>query len=439
MCKINLVFIIYLLLGVSFLTEAGVLRNKKEEPQSTISPTRNATTTDFSIITTEKSLSRKNDEEAAILAAQDILFDSSPSELKTNTQTVQVEKSAKLLLLSPPKLSDKNKQPAEENVEEPEDDESPFESNTEIQMDITTVTNSAEATESANVKNKYEKSEISTEPIISVRKALKVHEKRDVSANHMKPKEKEHEQFELSIDHRIPKETEHEKRPIFTSHKKPKEKDQGYPPIYMQPKEEEHGKPPVYMKPKEEEHGKPPVYKKPKEEEHGKPPVHMKPKEEEEGKPPVYMKPEKEEHEKPPVYMKPKEEEHGKPPVNMKPKEKDEKEAESPRYHMKPEEKPEISNDHSKPKETEKENKDMPQEMKKPHRNNGKENMCPPTKTEEPKDMKHSFLHTAVLYEPEHSYVLVQPEPHLQSIFKGIEIIPTFVDHAVGINYVESW
>uniref|UniRef100_A0A1A9UQJ0 DUF4794 domain-containing protein n=1 Tax=Glossina austeni TaxID=7395 RepID=A0A1A9UQJ0_GLOAU len=435
MCKINLLFIIYLLLGLSFLTEAGVLRNKKEEPQSTTLRTQNATTTDFIIITTEKSLARKNDEEAAILAAQDILFDSSPSELKTNKQTIQVEKSAKLLLLSPPKLSDKNKQPAEENVEEPEDDQSPFESNTEIQMDITTVSNNAEATKNANVKIEYEKSEISTEPIISVRKALKVHEKRDVSVNHMKPKEKEREEFELSIDHRIPKETEHEKRPTFTSHKKPKEKDQGNPPIYMKPKEEGHGKPPVYGKPKEEEHGNPPVYMKPKEEEHGNPPVYVKPKEEEHGKPPVYMKPKQEEHEKPPVYMKPKQGEHGQSPVNMKPKEKDEKEAESPKYHMKPEQKPEISNDHIKPKE----NEGMPQEMKKPHRNDGKENMCPPTKTEESKDMKPSFLHTAVLYEPEHSYVLVQPEPHLHSIFKGIEIIPTFVDHSVGINYVESW
>uniref|UniRef100_A0A1B0BPC0 DUF4794 domain-containing protein n=1 Tax=Glossina palpalis gambiensis TaxID=67801 RepID=A0A1B0BPC0_9MUSC len=375
MCKINLVFIINLLLGLSFLTEAGVLRNKEEQPQSTTLPTQNATTTDFVTLTTKKSLARKNDEEAAILAAQDILFDSSPSELKTDKQTVQVEKSAKLLLLSPPKLSDKNKQPAEENVEEPEDGESPFESNTEMQMDSTTVTSNAATTKTANVKINYEKSETSTEAITSVGKAAKVHEKRDVSANHMK------------------------------------EKDQGKPPVYMKPKEEEHGRPPVYMKPKEEEYGKPPVYMKPKEEEHGRPPV----------------------------YMKPKEEEYGKPPVNAKPKEKDEKESEPPRYHMKPEEKPEILKDHIKPEQTGKENEHMPREMKKPHPNNGKENMCPATKAEESKDMKHSFLHTAVLYEPEQSYVLVQPEPHLQSIFKGIEIIPTFVDHSVGINYVESW
>ncbi|XP_037890271.1 uncharacterized protein LOC119637902 [Glossina fuscipes] len=312
MCKINLVFIINLLLGLSFLTEAGVLRNKEEQPQSTTLPTQNATTTDFVTVTTKKSLARKNDEEAAILAAQDILFDSSPSELKTDKQTVQVEKSAKLLLLSPPKLSDKNKQPAEENVEEPEDGESHFESNTEMQMDSTTVTSNAETTKTANVKINYEKSETSTEAITSVGKAVKVHEKRDVSANHMK------------------------------------EKDQGKPLIYMKPKEEEHGKPP-------------------------------------------------------------------------------------------PEEKPEILKDHIKPEQTGKENEHMPREMKKPHPNNGKENMCPATKAEEPKDMKHSFLHTAVLYEPEQSYVLVQPEPHLQSIFKGIEIIPTFVDHSVGINYVESW
>lgn len=93
--------------------------------------------------TTERIGALSRDEEATILIVDQTLLDPAPAELiKTNPETVEIEKSAKLLLLSTPKIAEKPKQP-EENLEESDEEENEtFENVTEVAVESTTTEDS---------------------------------------------------------------------------------------------------------------------------------------------------------------------------------------------------------------------------------------------------------------------------------------------------------
>lgn len=93
--------------------------------------------------TTERIGALSRDEEATILIVDQTLLDPAPAELiKTNPETVEIEKSAKLLLLSTPKIAENPKQP-EENLEESDEEENEtFENVTEVAVESTTTEDS---------------------------------------------------------------------------------------------------------------------------------------------------------------------------------------------------------------------------------------------------------------------------------------------------------
>ncbi|XP_065362196.1 uncharacterized protein LOC135955766 [Calliphora vicina] len=93
---------------------------------------------DLTTTTTERFGAISRDEEATILIGYQNLLDSAPAEL-IRTEPVEVEKSGRLLLLSTPKIAEKQKQP-EENLEESDEENEAVENVTQIAIETTTVT-----------------------------------------------------------------------------------------------------------------------------------------------------------------------------------------------------------------------------------------------------------------------------------------------------------
>ncbi|KAI8122227.1 hypothetical protein FF38_06984 [Lucilia cuprina] len=94
---------------------------------------------DLTTTTTESFGALSRDEEATILIVDQTLLDPAPAELiKTETETVQIEKSGKLLLLSTQKIAEKTKQP-EENLEESEEENETVENVTQSTIETTTM------------------------------------------------------------------------------------------------------------------------------------------------------------------------------------------------------------------------------------------------------------------------------------------------------------
>ncbi|XP_037807788.1 uncharacterized protein LOC119601110 [Lucilia sericata] len=94
---------------------------------------------DLTTTTTESFGALSRDEEATILLVDQTLLDPAPAELiKTEAETVQIEKSGKLLLLSTQKIAEKTKQP-EENLEESEEENETVENVSQSAIETTTV------------------------------------------------------------------------------------------------------------------------------------------------------------------------------------------------------------------------------------------------------------------------------------------------------------
>ncbi|XP_023309480.2 uncharacterized protein LOC111691072 [Lucilia cuprina] len=116
---------------------------------------------DLTTTTTESFGALSGDEEATILIVDQTLLDPAPAEL-IKTETVQIEKSGKLLLLSTQKIAEKTKQP-EENLEESEEENETVENVTQSTIETTTMDSlNEDTTTPVNMEEETTQSQLDT-------------------------------------------------------------------------------------------------------------------------------------------------------------------------------------------------------------------------------------------------------------------------------------
>lgn len=144
---------IFILSICTIASQAGVIRPSDKDSNmleistiategftTTLEPeSSTVTNSDSAITTTEKLGALSRDEEATILIVDQVLLDPAPADLiKAKAGNIEITKSAKLLLLSTPKIAEKPKEP-EENLEESEEENETVENGTQINIETTTV------------------------------------------------------------------------------------------------------------------------------------------------------------------------------------------------------------------------------------------------------------------------------------------------------------